>query len=156
MKKINLFLFLSLFAFNINAQSFTQLAISGTQIAISGGFDAVLQADQFYPTKVVKAFPNYQLAKDTYSSKYKNGDPAQGDAYFLSSKALVVFVDPFHRTQFIRNALVATSPWPYMIKAEKNWYKGEKEWYHWGAEIMYHWACFNIGKELTFQYIKSQ
>jgi hypothetical protein len=131
------------------------------QFAVSGGFDAVLQSDQFYPTQVKKAFPAYELSRDTWERKYKGGDPANGEAFPMSTTVLVGFTDPFHRVQTFRNVTMTTGALTWAWRSQKDWYEFKREydkkpWWAYVAEAGFNYACFNVGKELTFKYIKSK
>jgi hypothetical protein len=142
------------------SQSFTQVAVSGLQYALAGSHDAVLQSDYFYPIQVKKAFPGYQLGRDTEGNKYKNGIPAQGAKFPLSTTLLVPFTDDYHRVQFQRNALLFIDIGSWEWPNQKNWYEYKKDYKYkpiWAsaAESIFKLACFNVGKELTFQYIQN-
>ena len=154
-------LLLILLPLNLLAQTCGQLALSSFQFAISGGADAILQADHFYPDKVVKAFPGYELAKDTYGRKYKNGDSKQGEAFWLSTGPLVSLTDPFHRVQTLRNVTMVTGAVTWAWKSQRNWYEWKRDykrkpWWAYGCEALVNYAAYNVGKEITFQYIKSK
>lgn len=154
-------LLLILLPLNLLAQTFGQLALSATQFAVSGGCDAILQADHFYPTKVTKAFPGYELAKDTYGRKYKNGDPAQGEAFLGSTTVFAGVTDPFHRVQTLRNITMVTGAVTWAWKSERNWYEWKRDYkkkplWAYGFEALVNYAAYNVGKEITFQYIKSK
>lgn len=169
-------LLLILLPLNLLAQTFGQLALSSFQFAISGGADAVLQADHFYPEQVQKAFPAYELSKDTYGRKYKNGDPNQGEAFWLSTGPLVSLTDPFHRVQLLRNVTMVTGAvtWAYtstrqigyipMIREHRrNWYEvvtrreiNIKPLWAYGVEAVVHYGAYNVWKEGVFQFIKSK
>ncbi len=169
-------LILILLPLNIFAQTIGQMLITGTQFAISGGCDAILQADHFYPEQVVKAFPSYELSKDTWQRKYKNGDPAQGEAFLGSTTVLASLTDPFHRLQTLRNVTMVTgaATWAYSTSksigyipvirdGRRNWFEvvsgreiNIKPWWAYVGESVFNYAAFNIGKEITFRYIKSK
>ena len=154
-------LILILFPLMLSAQSLIQVGLTGLNFAVAGGFESVIQADHFYPDQVQRAIPGYRLAKDTYGNKYKNGDPAQGPAFWGSTTIFVAMTDDFHRFQMGRNLCLATSFWPMLLKKKHNWWEyyrpyDKKPWWAYVTEVGVYSASFGIGKEIGFGYIKSK
>ena len=51
----------------------------------------------------LKGNPGYWHKKESSSRKWKNGDKAQGERFWLSSTILVMFTDAWHLAGFIYN-----------------------------------------------------
>lgn len=89
---------------------------------VKGGLDATLEGSHFWPAKTAKLYGTTQSNFDpayTWTRKYKNGDPAQGEAFFLSTTLLVSWTDPYHRFRAANNFVGLYLPVLYPTKQTK-------------------------------------
>jgi hypothetical protein len=91
---------------------------------LSGSFDAtaeVLRINYSYFEKVHPgANPEFWNPNESWVNKWKNGDPAQGEKFPLSSTALVFTTDAYHLFRMGRNVTMITAI-VIPIGKRKNW-----------------------------------
>lgn len=89
---------------------------------------------------------NYFYPAISWTQKYKNGDPLQGERFFLSTTVLVPFTDFYHLTNMIDRTsfLCATI---YVTIGEK------RPWWHYAINIASTLAARRIGFGLVYDYI---
>lgn len=68
------------------------------------------------------ADPSYWNPTESWRRKWKNGDPKQGEAFFLSSTALVWTRDGWHNTKFIKNVHIFGGLCIPLQKGKKWWW----------------------------------
>lgn len=103
------------------------------------GFDAV------FP----KANPQWYYPQFSFKNKYKDGDPAKGEKFPLSSSVLVMLTDQYHLDNFIhRGALTAA----LVIKIGE----GKKPFRHYLFDALYYTACYQLGFGSVYYYFKSR
>lgn len=81
---------------------------------------------QFHYNKFQKVHPNadpsYNNPAESWKRKHKNGDPTQGEAFFLSRTVLVWTTDRWHREKFIKNIHIFGGLCIPMEKGHKWWW----------------------------------
>ena len=114
-------LVLILLSLNLSAQLIPKedlkpILIRSGLMMLSGSFDAtaeVLRINYSYFEKVhPNANPEFWNPNESWVNKWKNGDPAQGEKYFLSSTALVWTTDAYHLMRTGRNITMITAITP--------------------------------------------
>lgn len=116
-------LLVALFSTKVNAQQpiMKYMPMFAGSI-VKGGLDATLEGSHFWPSKTAKLFGTTQERFDpafTWPRKYKNGDPAQGEAFFLSTTLFVSLTDPYHRLRTANNFVGLYLPVLYPVKQTK-------------------------------------
>jgi hypothetical protein len=113
-------IFISLTA---SAQIKPMLVKSGL-MALSGACDATAEVVRINYTYFDAVFPNanpqFWDANKSWTNKWKNGDPKQGEAFPLSSTALVWTTDGYHLMRTMRNVTMITAL-VIPIGKRKNW-----------------------------------
>ncbi len=107
-------------------QSFTQMAVSGGLMVASGYADGTREALKFHYGSFKAEHPNandsYWNPDKSWTRKYKNGDANQGDAFFLSSTALVSLTDGYHLMGLVRNTTAISATTVYVWRSDKDWW----------------------------------
>lgn len=158
-----LFLFI---ASMVNAQTFTQLAVSGVVSGVSGYADGVREAVKFHYPAFKKEHPGvndgYWNLNESWTNKYKNGDPAQGSKYFGSTTFLVGLTDGYHTMGTVRNITGAVAVIALYWETEKDWWTytpwirtkwdkpGKKPILAYPAEAALLFGCNRIGFTLAY------
>jgi hypothetical protein len=104
-----------------------------------GGFESIFPKanDQwFYP---IISFRN----------KYKDGDPAKGAKFPLSTSVFVMFTDQYHLNNFIQRASLTAA---LVIKIGE----GKKPFRHYVFDALYYTACYQVGFHSIYYPIKSK
>lgn len=118
-------------------------------LGVSGAFDGTAEAIRYHYPQVKKLLPgiNDQFWNTSLSwkNKYKNGDPAQGDAYFLSSTALVFTTDAFHLFRMCSNVAMIGA---VVIKIGE-----KKKWYYYFIDASIYYISYNVGFTLIYDVI---
>lgn len=80
---------------------------------LAGFFDGLAETLKWHSGSFTKRFPkqnpDYWVPAFSWSNKWKNGDPSQGEKFWLSSRALVQFTDAYHLSRLIKNVLLFTA-----------------------------------------------
>jgi len=96
-----------------------------------------------------KANPKWFYPQQSFKNKYKDGDPAKGERFPLSSSVLVMFTDQYHLDNFIhRGALTAA----LVIKIGE----GKKPFRHYLFDALYYTAAYQLGFGSVYYYFKSR
>jgi hypothetical protein len=96
-----------------------------------------------------KANPKWFYPQQSFKNKYKDGDPAKGEKFPLSSSVLVMFTDQYHLDNFIhRGALTAA----LVIKIGE----GKKPFRHYLFDALYYTAAYQLGFGSVYYYFKSR
>jgi len=102
----------------------------------------LLPATPFHQ-KFPHANPNWYNPQVSWKNKYKNGDPAQGAKFPLSTTMLVATTDQYHLNNFInKTAWIST----IMIKMSEP----RKSFKHYFLDLLYYTACHQAGFALTY------
>lgn len=120
----------------------------GCSIAFIGGISSGYHETTLnhYPKfKAVHPYANnkYFNPAESWVNKYKNGDPMQGEAFFLSTTALVPFTDFYHLTNTIdRLGLLGSTV--YVTIGEK------RKWWEYGIDIVATYLFRLVGFHLIY------
>ncbi len=121
---------------------FTSGAAKGFNEALQfnyGGFENIFPKanDQwFYPTL-------------SFRNKYKDGDPAKGAKFPLSTSVLVMFTDQYHLNNFIQRAALTAA---LVIKIGER----KKPLRHYLFDALYYTACYQAGFHAIYYPVKSR
>src|SRR6185295_2218670 len=122
-------------------------AITGSLVFLAGaskGFNETLMFhwDAFHQ-KFPKANPVWYNPQVSWKNKYKDGDPANGAKFPLSTTMLVATTDQYHFNNFInKTAWMST----IMIKMSEP----RKSFKHYFLDMLYYTACHQMGFALTY------
>lgn len=127
--------------------------ITGGLLVLSGsakGFNETLEFNwKGFAAVFPKANPKWFYPQQSFKNKYKDGDPAKGEKFPLSSSVLVMFTDQYHLNNFIqRGALTAA----LVIKIGE----GKKPFRHYVFDALYYTACYQLGFGTVYYYCKSR
>ena len=157
MKKI---LLLALLAITVTTQSQIKLLgqttakqesnfyVTSSLLLVSGLADGLAEACKFHPQGVTEVFGNPQFWDNSLSwrNKYRNGDPAQGAKFPLSTTALAWTTDGYHLSRMVRNATIIAS---ITIKLDEP----SKKWYQYILEAVIYYLTYQIGFTVSYDYI---
>lgn len=115
--------------------------LTGGLMMIGGAAKGFNETLQFHPDAFFKAFPgaNRQWFDPAISwkNKYKNGDPAQGAKFPLSTSVLVMFTDQYHLNNFLHRVPITSA---IVIKI------GHKQKFkYYVLDFLYYTACYQGG-----------
>jgi hypothetical protein len=86
---------------------------------------------------------NYWNPAMSCNNKYKNGDPAQGEAFPMSTTVFVWTTDGYHLTRAARNTC---------LMAGLTFKLGEKQkWYEYLLEFIAYYITFTLGFNITYE-----
>lgn len=127
--------------------------ITGSLVFIAGaskGFNETLMFHyDAFQQKFPNANPRWYNPNESWKNKYKNGDPAAGPKFPLSTTALVAMTDQYHLNNFInRTAWMST----IMIKMSE----GKKPFKHYVLDFLYYSACHQLGFAATYYPFKNR
>ena len=127
--------------------------ITGGLLMLSGSAKGLNETLEFnwrgFASVFPKANPNWYWPQQSARNKYKDGDPAKGEKFPLSSSVLVMFTDQYHLDNFIhRGALTAA----LVIKIGE----GKKPFRHYVFDALYYTACYQLGFGTVYYYFKSR
>ncbi len=115
-------------------------AVSFLLFVCAAASNAVMDTLSFRYDKSVfsrsPAMMNWSDPRISWKNKWKDGDPAQGEAFFLSSTALVAFTDAWHLFKSIAILCVLLAIMAPFTQAFK---------LHWGA-----WIAILAGMKLIY------
>lgn len=111
---------------------------------ISGCFDGVMDYLQFHYSK-----PNQFWNPDiSWTNKYKNHDPAQGEKFPGSTSVFVWTQDGWHLCKFSKNAFLFTgvvlNPWK------------KERWYIYALKGLSYWVIHKAGFNIMFHLLKTK
>lgn len=151
-------IFLALITLTASAQLFTKkewrnLAITSGLMFTAGAMDGTsetlkLRYDVF-ADRFPGANPQFWDYNRSWPNKWKNGDPAQGEAFWQSSRALAWTTDGYHLTRTCRNALIVTAITIKIGERPKKWYKYVIEA---GVNYLAYGAGFSTAYDLYFKH----
>ena len=122
--------------------------VTSLLLLVSGFADGLAEASKFHPSGVVEVFGNEQFWDNSKSwrNKYRNGDPAQGAKFPLSTTALAWTTDGYHLSRMVRNATIIAS---ITIKLDEP----SKKWYQYILEAVIYYLTYQIGFTVSYDYI---
>ena len=109
------------------------------------GFNEALQYkyngfEEIFP----KANDQWFYPTFSYKNKYKDGDPAKGPKFPLSTSVLVMFTDQYHLNNFIQKTAMTAA---LVIKIGE----GKKPFRHYVFDVLYYTACYQLGFHTIYQ-----
>jgi len=106
------------------ADAIKPIAIKSGLLIVSGFADGTAEVLRINYNQFDKVFPNanqgYWNPDRSWTNKWKNGNPDDGDAYLFSSTALVWTTDAYHMARMVRNCTMITAM-VIPIGKRKNW-----------------------------------
>ena len=125
--------------------------VTSSLLFVSGMADGLAEASKFHPKGVTEVFGNPQFWDNSLSwrNKYRNGDPAQGAKFPLSTTALAWTTDGYHLSRMIRNstmiaAITIRLGEPAMV------------WYQYVIEAVIYYLTYQLGFTITYDIIFKQ
>ncbi len=116
--------------------------LTGGLLVISGaakGFNEGLQFNwDGFNSIFPKANPQWFWPAYSFKNKYKDGDPAKGAKFPLSTSVLVMFTDQYHLNNFIQRASMTGA---LVIKIGE----GKKPFRHYLFDALYYTICYQAG-----------
>lgn len=127
--------------------------LTGGLLFFSGAAKGFNESLQFHYKGFADIFPeaNVQWFYPPYSAsnKYKDGDPAKGPKFLMSTSLLVMFTDQYHLNNFIQRAAMTAA---LVIKIGE----GKKPFKHYVLDAIYYTACYQAGFHSIFAPIKAR
>lgn len=127
--------------------------ITGSLLLLSGaskGFNETLDFNwQGFEAVFPKANPQWFWPQQSFKNKYKDGDPAKGEKFPMSSSLLVMFTDQYHLNNFIQRGAITAA---LVIKIGE----GKKPFRHYVFDALYYTACYQVGFGGVYYYFKSR
>jgi len=127
--------------------------ITGGLMLLSGaakGFNETLEFNwKGFAAVFPKANPKWFYPQQSFKNKYKDGDPAKGEKFPLSSSVLVMFTDQYHLNNFIHRGAVTAA---LVIKIGE----GKKPLLHYVLDVLYYTVCYQAGFGSVYYYFKSR
>lgn len=156
-------LLLALLAITVTAQSQINLLgqttkkqesnfyVTSSLLLVSGLADGLAEACKFHPQGVTEVLGNPQFWDNSQSwrNKYRNGDPAQGAKFPLSTTALAWLTDGYHLSRMIRNSTVIAAVTIRLGEPAKSWY-------YYIAEATIYYLTYQLGFTITYDIIFKQ
>lgn len=140
----------TLFQWTFPDNTFKAWTWTGSNMYLSGffdGFGEVLTAKYDHFERVFpNADPSFWDRNRSQHRKWKNGDPAQGEAFFLSSTALVWTRDGYHGSRFLRNRFMVVG---LAIPIGQD----RKEWYWYLLDTLVYSAAYSFGFHTSYTLI---
>jgi hypothetical protein len=128
-------------------------AVTGALVFLSGsakGFNEALQFNYFgFESIFPKANDQWFYPGMSFKNKYKDGDPAKGPKFPLSTSVLVMFTDQYHLNNFIQRASLTAA---LVIKIGD----GKKSFKHYVFDALYYTACYQAGFHSIYYPIKAR
>jgi hypothetical protein len=127
--------------------------ITGGLLVISGAAKGLNETLEFnwrgFDAVFPKANPQWFYPQFSFKNKYKDGDPAKGPKFPLSTSLLVMTTDQYHLDNFIHKATMITA---IVIKIGE----GKKPFRHYVFDALYYSACYQLGFGSVYYYFKSR
>ena len=116
----------------------------------SKGFNETLQYNyNGFQSIFPKANDQWFYPTLSFRNKYKDGDPAKGAKFPLSTSVLVMFTDQYHLNNFIQRASLTAA---IVIKIGE----GKKPLKHYVFDVLYYSACHQLGFASIYYPIKAR
>jgi hypothetical protein len=116
--------------------------LTGGLMVLAGaakGFNETLQFNYAgFHSVFPKANPYWFYPAFSFKNKYKDGDPAKGAKFPLSTSVLVMFTDQYHLNNFIQKSAMTAA---LVIKIGEK----RKPLRHYLYDILYYTACYQLG-----------
>ena len=114
----------------------------------SGMFDGLAEACKYKTSGVLEVLPFDKQFIDpsvSWKNKWRNGDPAQGERFPLSSTALVGVTDMYHLSRTLRNVT--------MIAGVTIQIGESKKWYYYIFDSVVYYLSYTLGFTLSYDII---
>ena len=122
--------------------------VTSSLLLVSGMADGLAEASKFHLKGVTEVFGDAKFWDNSLSwrNKYRNGDPAQGAKFPLSTTALAWTTDGYHLSRMIRNSTMIAA---ITIRI------GEpaKAWYCYVIEAVIYYLTYQLGFTITYDII---
>ena len=125
--------------------------VTSSLLFVSGMADGLAEASKFHPKGVTEVFGNPQFWDNSLSwrNKYRNGDPAKGAKFPLSTTALAWTTDGYHLSRMIRNSTMIAA---ITIRIGES----AKDWYQYVIEAVIYYLTYQLGFTITYDIIFKQ
>lgn len=127
--------------------------LTGGLVLLSGaakGFNETLEFNWHgFAAVFPKANPQWFWPQKSYLNKYKEGDPAKGAKFPLSTSVLVFATDQYHLNNLIHKATMTAA---LVIKIGD----GKKPFKQYVFDALYYTACYQAGFGSVYYYFKSR
>ena len=122
--------------------------ITSSLLLASGMADGLAEASKFHPNGVTEVLGNPQFWDNSLSwrNKYRNGDPAQGAKFPLSTTALAWTTDGYHLSRMIRNTTM-------IIGLTITLNEPLRKWYYYIIEGVIYYIVYTTGFNLSYDII---
>lgn len=122
---------------------------------IAGMFDGTAETLKWHPSGFFHVFrnanPAYWDTAISWKNKYKNGDPAQGAKFWLSTTALVAFTDGYHLARLIKNNLTFLAAMCFFAVAL---IAGSPVlWYHFPVAFALCYLAYTVGFSVVYEWL---
>ena len=155
-------------------------------LVVAGVVDGGNQAAQFHYDRFESNLRVFHLNQQwwypniSYTNKYKNHDPSQGESFFASETSLVMFTDWYHFSRtieevcFVGASVTAVPSIPIEYSGKKRVYidnngvyhvsrpvrlgkmafgQSGKKWYVYGLEVLGGWVVNRVAFQATYSYL---
>ena len=122
--------------------------VTSSLLFVSGMADGLAEACKYKTSGVLEVLPFDKQFIDpsvSWKNKWRNGDPAQGERFPLSSTALVGVTDMYHLSRTLRNVTMIAGV-TIQIGESKKWY------YHIFDSVIYY-LSYTLGFTLSYDII---
>lgn len=163
-------LFFLLLCGTLAAQTPTQMLVSGGLMAVSGYAEGVRETLNYHYVDFKRVHPDandqFWNPDQSWTNKYRNGDPSQGPAFWQSEHLLVGLTDGLHAMGTVRNTTATLSAVTYCWRTSgKDWWqytpwlrtkmkidKYEKPLLAYVAEFGWLTGCRGAGFTISYQW----
>ena len=126
---------------------------TGGLVMLSGmakGFNETLEFNWHgFEAVFPKANPKWFWPQQSFKNKYRDGDPAKGPKFPLSTSVLVFTTDQYHLNNFIHRASLTAA---LVIKIGE----GKKPFKYYLFDALYYTAAYQLGFGSVYYYFKSR
>jgi hypothetical protein len=140
-KLVTIILFLICFV-SYSQSNYKNLALTSSLSFASGLCDGTAEHLKFHYT----GNSTYWNPNLSWTNKWKNGDPLQGERFWQSSRALVWTTDGYHLMRHGRNIFAMSAIVIHI--GEK------KKWYLYGVDYFANFISYTIGFTVTYELLK--
>jgi hypothetical protein len=120
---------------------------TGVLLVLAGASKGFNETLMFHWDAFHKRFPNanpqWYNPEMSWKNKYREGNPALGARYPLSTSTLVMFTDQYHLDNFINK-----TAWMSAVMIRMG--EGKKPFTHYLLDMLYYTACHQLGFAMTY------
>ena len=114
---------------------------------IAGAGDGLRERAKFYP----ESLPSYMNPENTWTEKYKDGDPNKGEAYPMSTNLLVCGTDAYHRIGTIKTIGAGTYLACLTFRLTDRKYNKRELAFKLASELLLSFVSYNLGKTISMK-----